>query len=112
MNKIAANVQGFAPGQNEITNYRTLGSVAANYFQMPHCRRGLAQNPLLAACGSLVCYSALLSIVGLKRQLISIDNVELKTMAIEVSNVHCHSSQRPGLSAVLIFRVTSAQYCC
>jgi len=30
---IAANVQGFAPGQNEITNYRTLGSVAANFFQ-------------------------------------------------------------------------------
>ena len=80
-------------------------------FKKPHCRHGLAQNPLLAACGSLVCYSALLSIVGLKRQLISIDNVELKTMAIEVSNVHCHSSQRPGLSAVLVFRVTAARHC-
>ena len=46
---IAANVQGFALGQSEITNYKTLGSVAANIFQKPHCRRGLAQNPLLAA---------------------------------------------------------------
>jgi len=46
---IAANVQGFALGQSEITNYGTLGSVAANYFQKPHCRRGLAQNPLLVA---------------------------------------------------------------
>ena len=43
------NVQGFALGQSEITNYRTLGSVAANNFQKPHCRRGLAQNPLLGA---------------------------------------------------------------
>ena len=43
---IATNVQGFALGQSEITNYRTLGSVAANNFQKPHCRRGLAQNPL------------------------------------------------------------------
>jgi len=42
--KMAANVQGFALGQNEITNYRTLGSVAANNFQKPHCRRGLAQS--------------------------------------------------------------------
>ena len=46
---IAHNVQGFALGQSEITNYRTLGSVAANNFQKPHCRHGLAQNPLLAA---------------------------------------------------------------
>jgi len=51
MRQLAHNVQGFAPGQSENTNYRTLGSVAANYFQTPHCRRGLAQNPLLAACG-------------------------------------------------------------
>jgi len=29
---MAANVQGFAPGQSENTNYRTLGSVAANCF--------------------------------------------------------------------------------
>jgi len=29
---IAANVQGFALGQSEITNYSTLGSVAANCF--------------------------------------------------------------------------------
>ena len=45
----------------------------------------IAKNPLLAACGSLVCYSALLSIVVLKRQLLSIDNVELKTMAIAIA---------------------------
>ena len=51
LDKFAPNVQGFAPGQSENTNYRTLGSVAANFFQTPHCRRGLAQNPLLAACG-------------------------------------------------------------
>src|SRR5688572_24045710 len=29
---MAHNVQGFALGQSEITNYRTLGSVAANCF--------------------------------------------------------------------------------
>ena len=49
MIELAANVQGFALGQSEITNYRSLGSVPANNFQKPHCRRGLAQNPLLAA---------------------------------------------------------------
>ena len=63
---IAANVQGFALGQSEITNYRTLGSVAANYFQTPHCRRGLAQNPLLAAVilviGVTTAWSHILSI--------------------------------------------------
>ena len=30
---VAANVRGFVPGQSENTNYGTLGSVAANYFQ-------------------------------------------------------------------------------
>ena len=38
----------------------------------------IAENPLLAACGSLLDCSALLSFVGLKRHLISIDHVECK----------------------------------
>jgi hypothetical protein len=36
---MAANAQGFAPGQSEITNYKTVGSVAANNFQKAHRRR-------------------------------------------------------------------------
>ena len=91
--KLAYNVQGFALGQSEITNYRTLGSVAANNFQKPHCRRGLAQNPLLAAVilviGVTTAWSHILSInqgeyCWSRRRLLSIGKFNQRKLLLEI----------------------------
>ena len=46
---IADNVQGFALGQNEITNYRTLGSVAANCLLNATLPAGPSAKPLVGS---------------------------------------------------------------